>query len=89
MKDMVTYLVLHFEVENPASLSRPYPLHGVGCPPVESSVRVRRESHGANKAKLSGVMTLSLGRDSKELWAGQGGPWRGWFLGEAELSTGG
>ena len=52
-------------------------------------MRVRRESHGANKAKLSRVMTLSLGRDSKELWAGQGGPGRGWFLGEAELSTGG
>ena len=83
-----TYLVLHFDAENPTSLSRLYPLHGVGCLPVEISMRVRREFHRADKTKLSRVMTLSLGKDSKGLGGGlsfEGGG----FLGEAVLSTGG
>lgn len=71
VKDVVTYLVLHFDVENPTSLSRPYPLHGLVCLPVEISMRVRREFHRANKTKLSRVTILSLGKGSKGLGGGQ------------------
>lgn len=68
VKDVVTHLVLHFDVENPTSLSRPYPLHGwcVSCGNFdESEERIPQSKQDKTEQShdlVSGQGFLGLGK---------------------------